>query len=818
MTEPATAPAPVALVPIRAADGTIGHVAEADVAQAVNAGAEVVGQNEIRQQELQDKYGGLGGMAASAGAGAARGLTLGLSDVVARGVGGSETAKTLLDLQEANPTTSTAFELGGAIAPIALSGGAGAAVEGGGVLRGLGMGIREAGLIPRAASAAGGLAERGAAALMGEGAASLGGRIAQKAIPQAVGAAVEGAAWGAGHEASDAALHDHDLTAEKLLAGAGHGAIWGALAGGGLATAGELAATGMRGLGNAVTKRLEGTNISEWLDKKSGEFAFRSAGGTKNMTAGADRFAGGHAEVGKIWRDEAPALVGKSSFKDMTREELSEAASIGLKRDGERLGNVLTQVDEKAAAVGALPKAKDVVQDIEDVIAKVKERAGSGPIVNKLRSFSEDVQRITGISVKENVPGPMGMVANDVMAPNAADITISYSKLRDFRRDADNIWAGSKVNPDLFGFREEFKAVRDSLEQRVTKGVEEMGGKELRAEYADAKAKYQAFKLLGKATESGVAAQGTNRFLSLTDHIVGSATGMMGSAVGGPVGGLVAGGLGALGNHAMRTHADFFAADLLGKAAKMNAIERASAEVDAKIAAGVRGFLKSESRTAVAAAKEEHRDSGHYERVAKAFIANRGNAAVVQDHIDRTVGNLGEVAPNVSSALATRMALTYGNLEKNAPSPRINQPSITPQFDRPRFTEVAVRKFSQQIESDPISVLDDMATGQLTRAKAQAMRENFPKLFEQVQTEVYNQAAELQESMSYEKRQTLSILMGVPLDETQTPAFVAMMQATKQANPDKPQDGASGPKQVGHRPMDLNTNLYQTDATSGGGR
>ena len=811
MTEAVAAiPAPSAGIPVRDADGEIRVYPEHDVAAAVNAGGEVATHEEVRHEELQAKYGDLGGIAASAGAGAARGLTLGLSDVAARGIGGSGAADWLREHQEANPTTSTLSELGGAIAPIALSGGAGAAAEGGGILRGLGSVVREAGAIPRLASGAGSLAERGAAQLLGRGATSLGGRIAQRAIPQAVGAAVEGALWGAGHEASDAALNDHDLTAEKLLAGVGHGAIWGALAGGGLATAHELAATGARGLGSAITKRLEGTNISDWLDKKSGEFAFRSAGGRKSLTEAADRFAGGYDQVGRVWRDEAPALVGKSSFQSMTREDLARAADAGLTRDGERIGKVLTEVDERAAATGALPRAKEVVEDIAAVMAKVEERAGAGPILSKLKSFSEDVQRITGMVAKDET-GAMALV------PDAADKTISFTKLRDFRKDADNIWAGSKVNPDLFGFREEFKAVRDALEQRVTTGVEQSGSKQLLADYADAKARYQAFKMLAKATESGVAAQGTNRFLSLTDHIAGGAAGMVGSTIGGPIGGLVAGGLGALANHAVRTHADFIASDLLKKAAKMTAIERATAEVDRRISEGVRGFLKSERRTASADMKADRKDQAHYERVAKAFIANRGNQAAVQDHIDRTVGNLGEVAPNVTGALATRMALTYGSLSAKAPQARSNAQSITPQFERLRFDQASVLKFAEQIEGDPYSVLDAMADGRVSRAKAEAMKEHFPKLFEQTRNELMSQAAQLRERLPYDKLQILSNTFGVAFDQTQARPFIDAIQASKAADAPKGNGQQQAPQGGGRRPMKMNTDLFATDGQAVGG-
>lgn len=154
---------------------------------------------DVRQQT----YGGAAGQANALILAGLRGATLGGSDVLARAIGGDGLAEDIRGLQEVNPITSFAGELGGAI----LSGGT----------------ELPAGLASRAGHAVTSLGE-GAGAVGRIGAASLGG-------------AAEGSIYGLGSGVSQLALSDDPLTAEhvastlssNMLYGAGLGAGAGAL-------------------------------------------------------------------------------------------------------------------------------------------------------------------------------------------------------------------------------------------------------------------------------------------------------------------------------------------------------------------------------------------------------------------------------------------------------------------------------------------------------------------------------------------------------------------------------------------------------------
>jgi hypothetical protein len=98
------------------------------LADALDAGYEVeteqAGIARATAEGEAANYGGARDAIAAGLFGAARGASLGLSDLILRGAGQEDEAR---NLEKAFPTLSTATEVGGAVIPSLLSGGAGAA-------------------------------------------------------------------------------------------------------------------------------------------------------------------------------------------------------------------------------------------------------------------------------------------------------------------------------------------------------------------------------------------------------------------------------------------------------------------------------------------------------------------------------------------------------------------------------------------------------------------------------------------------------------------------------------------------------------------
>ena len=162
----------------------------------------------------------------AAGLGAARGLTLGMSDFATGFMpGGAEVTR---KYKEHNPGWSTGGEIAGSLLPLAFSGGAAAAPTG---LKGA-LGLAGAGGVARVGSAVG-------RRLVPEAAKQTMGRsIARKAVE----GATEGALFQVSQEISKSALDDDpEFSADSLLANIGFGTLIGGGVGGALGALGVAA-------------------------------------------------------------------------------------------------------------------------------------------------------------------------------------------------------------------------------------------------------------------------------------------------------------------------------------------------------------------------------------------------------------------------------------------------------------------------------------------------------------------------------------------------------------------------------------------------
>lgn len=167
-------------------------------------------------------------------AGAARGLSFGLSDVALTKTG-VVNPETLRKLREYNPMASITGEVGGIVAPALLSGGTSL----------LAQGARGAGLAVKGVSALGAATESAILTKLGTEAAKTTARnVLERVAATGARGAVEGGFYGAGQIVSESAIGDVPLTAEKVLGTVGLSV----LLGGGANIALSSAGAGMKAL------------------------------------------------------------------------------------------------------------------------------------------------------------------------------------------------------------------------------------------------------------------------------------------------------------------------------------------------------------------------------------------------------------------------------------------------------------------------------------------------------------------------------------------------------------------------------------------
>jgi len=727
-----------------------------------------------RRSDLQERYGTSPlDMAGAKVAGVARGLTLGLSDpaalAAAEAFGGQSAREGLRErlsaYREVSPYLSGEGEAVGMALPMLVgSPGAAAAAGESAIGRGVLGGIRGLGAPARFMGAAGEAAEAAAARTVLAQGDGLAARLGAKALTGAARGAVEGGIYGAGHDVSEAALGDHELTAQKLVAGMGADALLGGIIGGGAGIAGELASTTRRAVADAIGER---KTLTEWFTSMENQKAFKAAGGNYAAEVrAAENLPGGVQKIGADIAREVPKVTGKR-WGAMSAEDVANALETRRSQVGEELGALRDSFDRFRARTGIGPSVDRFVnQARNEVIAPMAAMPGRTDQALRLDAYLEDFARKAG-------PEP------------------TFKQWNAFRRDLDGQikWAkrgGDAVTDALTGIR---SAMEGEYEASAEEAARALGGTALE-KHRELKSLYQSMATGAEMAERGLQRTGANRGISLTDTIAAGA----GLMHGGPLGGAVMG----MANKFVRSRGDMLLTDMFGGLSRLAKVERAAQVVDSQLDRAVRGMLKASSETSVPAS-------------IRMFGRGKGRDKAVQETVDRIAAMqadprrlvergtrldaLAKHAPQTAQAVALNAAAVAGFLGSRLPqgfSPmRLGaMPDI-------KYDDAEIAKFARTLRAatDPLSVLDDMKDGTLSREGVEAVKELYPKLYTDMQQRVMQAVSSprAQKNMTYETRVRLGMLLDIPADATLDPQFIQTVQATfaKESQP-PPQRAAGG--------------------------
>jgi hypothetical protein len=225
-------------------DNRTGRVSRDKLSTALAQGWTLASEEQAAAKKLRREASSTTGTLKHGALAAARGASLGATDLAAKAFGMS--SQELEAGQEALGGAGTALEVGGALAATALTGGTAGAAQG--AVRAGSLSARLAGGAARAVAAPSRLLARAAGAteraLVGQGEATLGRRVAAGAA----GEALDGALGGLAGAVNESVIHDKDLTAEALVGGALAGGVFGGAAGGGMALGTGALSRALRGV------------------------------------------------------------------------------------------------------------------------------------------------------------------------------------------------------------------------------------------------------------------------------------------------------------------------------------------------------------------------------------------------------------------------------------------------------------------------------------------------------------------------------------------------------------------------------------------
>jgi hypothetical protein len=692
-------------VPLR---GGTGEVVEATPEEATEAlrrwRGSVTTRGELAAAEERRIYDAPG---AAFFAGAARGATLGASDLLS-GYLDPSLPGDLRRLEQANPSASLAGELAGGVGALAATGGGSA--------------------VGRAAGAAG---------------ARVGALTSRVAAGVAQGA-VEGGLIEAGRAVSRAALEERSVEAAKVASALGHGLLLGAVLGGALGAGGRAAEVAGERLSSLA--RASGGSFSEQLlQRLENEATAKSFGALKAQFRefNAETFGRARARVGEIAEELAFQSPERKleAAKRLTREAWGE------------MDAALARVEQSGARVDT----RETIGAFDRVLTDLRQR--SGP--DYKRASAELEQWWDAFLAK----GRNGEVRATWELKSDLGKTIEWTPGREA--------FSSPVNQAK---RDIYRALDDS----VVKAAESSAVADA---WRQANTNYQAAKWV-RDTLREKAAANANRFFGLSE-MVGAGVGTLASG-GLSLGGLVGGAaLGAASRLVKSYGAD--AATVALRALRTGSTARAAGLVDGLVDRSVRAYAATLGRAsagragalisaAVAsgnrASREEAAKKSAAAPVAKKPREDLGKIRTrLADERRVAVAALRQAAastsdPVVRAALQGQEKATgraYDYLLSKIPASSNLTATVTPQAEAPRAAQAQLDELREaaRVVADPLSVLDSLRTGTLSRVQVEALEATAPELLREIRGRVSAALRERKEPVPYAEALQLSRLLGV---------------------------------------------------------
>lgn len=148
------------------------------------------------------------------------------------------------------------------------------------------------------------------------------------------------------------------------------------------------------------------------------------------------------------------------------------------------------------------------------------------------------------------------------------------------------------------------------------------------------------------------------------------------------------------------------------------------------------------------------------------------------DHLGNETESTNSNLPNISQAYTALATKGLGFLNSKLPQKDPQYP-LSPEPEASPQQKNSFMKYYKVVH-DPISALDHMHEGSLSPEHIEALQAVHPELYQHIQSGITNMLLakpELGEKLSYQKKQSLSLFLGHPLDPSFSPQAVQANQA-----------------------------------------
>lgn len=573
--------------------------------------------------------------------------------------------------------------------------------------------------------------------------------LAKKIARSSAQMGVEGATFAAPQAITEAALGDPELAAETLLVNGLAGSVFGA-----------VGKTGKEILNLSTKKALEETTEKGLFESFKNERAAKALGFTKGQIKKLEKGQKEAEEIGETLLN----LRTKDGEKIIGAFDSPEQLQINVKKAkneiGERIGQVYKEIDDTG-------------------IKQFDAQAVKEQIEKKHGSFFKSAFNKDEVKVFENALEALDDVGGE------AGLT-SLARGRELLEQIDAIaFPGGKapLNPTAKQTlaRDIRKIVRDELNTGAERGASLLGKKDAINALKSDNALYGKVLKAERAIDDRISSIAGNKLFGLTDTIAG--VGAAGAA--GIPAALAVLGAKRLGER----YGNQFLANvdgLLYVEQSMRKVAKKLDELPEKIDGMMKGrrFTDVAKTTSVGAIQRliDNADSGMsrvaaYEKLKEDLAEIDSNPALPMDRgasLSEPLQNSG--APETASQLTMKNGLIAKYLSDHLPRPiRINTP-----FKQVKWTpsDQELSRFERRVHAiqNPLSVIDDLTDGTLSTEAIDAVKTVYPKLFQNIQGRVMQYFMDNPQTVSYNNRIKLSLLLDMPLDDALKPENLQRLQ------------------------------------------
>lgn len=724
-------------------------------------------QEELRKEKLYgDKS--LEALVGSAAATA----TFGASDVLARAMG--VPAERLAEVREKSPVSSGVGTGLGIAVPAVLSGGESLAAK------------AIAGPL-EATTTAGKIAGEGIEKLV-EG--RIRSKAAKEIVKNATSMATEGAIFGAGQAVDEAALGKAPLNAQTIVAGVGPGAMLGGLGGGvigGVKAVAPIVRKGIEpitdklaaGAKNLVDPEQAALELYGIKPSKAMELEQRLPGFTKELP----NFAINEHEL--AFNPTAEGLIAKN--KEV------------IEKTGEKIGNLVKTLDEQSALHSeVLPTNYQVASRLEEILdgyrAKFADTEGmSAAKLKELKGFQKDIESLARGGASEKISLER---INNIRKAYDLEAYVGGGSTEKFK---------SKVAQ---AFRRELRDVIDTAATKISEASPDANMKLLATDLKAANRTFAIAKVLEKTLPKKL---NQSAAVSLMDLAKGAAVGTLTHST--PLG-IAASAVSKFAKSDARRSAVILADIYNQSKGVTNAIKDSVSNFVSKTAKPVKQLsLKSLVNSGFAvdySTKEKPKNQKEaFKNVQTNLQALDQDSDLLIDRLAKSTARYSSAAPVIAQETHAALSRAISFLQDKLPKDPAT-PTMFPKDYMPSSIEMAKFERYMQAVEHPLTVLDDVQKGTLTREHVEALKAVYPDIYTELQQEVLQQVAEQGMDMDFNKKMQLGILLDIPTDASLIPTNIAGLQANFMPQNDPMQMEA----QQGAYRMGSQTGLQNLDKAS----